>query len=380
MLTSRERVLTALDHQEPDRVPIFFGVNSPTTMLAPAYEAFKSHLGIRAEPRLFSRAFQYCRIDEEVMERFGSDARPLLAGPPPSTLAQELGPDRFIDKWGINWYQAPGSIYYETTNAPLREATIADLDTYPWPDLAHPSRFVGLGEEARAMHEDTPHAVVALGYLSTFESCTLLRGLDTLLLDCAANPDFVHALMRRVTDLMIEGVIPYLEAVGDYIDLITMADDMGTQTSLLISPKMYRALVKPYQAELIAAVKERTKAKLMLHSCGNVYPLIGDYIDIGVDVLNPVQVSTPGLADTARLKREFGKNISFCGGIDTGHVLPRGSTDDVRAEVRRRIRDLAPGGGYVLAAVHCIQPDVPPENVVAMLEEAAIAGRYPLNL
>jgi uroporphyrinogen decarboxylase len=271
-MTPRERVLTALDHQEPDRVPIFFGVNSPTTMLAPAYDAFKDYLGIESETRLFSRAFQYCRIDEEVMERFGSDARPLSAGAPPSKLRRDLGPDRFIDEWGINWYQAPGSIYYETTNAPLRGATIADLDTFSWPALAHPSRFSGLQAEARRMHEETPYAVVALGYLSTFETCTLLRGLDTLLMDCAANPDFVHALMRRVTDLMIEGVIPYLEAVGEYIDLITMADDMGTQTSLLISPKMYRALVKPYQAELVAAIKERTKAKLMLHENGRRMP------------------------------------------------------------------------------------------------------------
>ena len=379
MLAPRERVLTALDHKEPDRVPIFFGVNSPTTMLAPAYERLKDHLGIQAGTRLFSRAFQYARIDEEVMERYGCDARPLSAGPPPSSLAQDLGPDRFIDEWGIHWVQTPGSIYYKATTAPLRHATCADLDRYPWPDLAHPGRFVGLEAEARRMSRETPYAVVALGYLSTFETCTLLRGLDTLLMDCAADPEFVHALMRRVTDRMIEGVIPYLEAVGEHIDLITMADDMGTQNSLLISPGMYRALVKPYQAELIAAVKERTKARLMLHSCGDVYRLIGDFIDIGVDVLNPVQVSSPGLADTARLKREFGTRIAFCGGIDTGHVLPQGSTEDVRAEVRRRLGDLAPGGGYLLAAVHCIQPDVPPDNVVAMLEEAAIAGRYPLN-
>jgi len=143
---------------------------------------------------------------------------------------------------------------------------------------------------------------------------------------------------------------------------------------------MYRKMVKPYQAELIAAIKARTKAKIFLHSCGNVYPLIGDFIEIGMDVLNPVQVSAGEMGDTARLKREFGDRITFCGAIDTGRVLPHGTPDDVRAEVRRRIKDLAPGGGYILSAVHCIQPDVPPENVLAMFDEARAAGTYPIRL
>jgi uroporphyrinogen decarboxylase len=172
----------------------------------------------------------------------------------------------------------------------------------------------------------------------------------------------------------------YLDAVGPYIDLITFSDDLGSQRAPLISPKMYRRMIKPYQAEVIAAIKRRSKAKVFFHSCGNVYPLIGDLIEIGVDVLNPVQVSAGEMGDTARLKREFGDRITFCGAVDTQWVLPHGTTDDVRSEVRRRIRDLAPGGGYILAAVHCIQPDVPPENVLAMFDEARVAGRYPLAL
>jgi uroporphyrinogen decarboxylase len=137
-------------------------------------------------------------------------------------------------------------------------------------------------------------------------------------------------------------------------------------------------LIKPYHARLIDGVKQQTRAKIFFHSDGNVFPLIGDFIDIGVDVLNPVQVSAREMGDTARLKRMFGKNLSFCGAIDTQSVLPFGTTDDVRQEVRRRIQDLGPGGGYILASVHCLQPDVPPENVYAMLDEAMVAGRYPL--
>jgi uroporphyrinogen decarboxylase len=179
---------------------------------------------------------------------------------------------------------------------------------------------------------------------------------------------------------MIAGLEKYLDAVGPYIDLITFSDDLGSQRAPLISPRMYRRMIKPYQAEVIAAIKKRSKAKVFFHSCGNVYPFIGDLIEIGVDVLNPVQVSAGEMGDTGRLKREFGDKITFCGAIDTRWVLPHGTPDDVRGEVRRRIRDLAPGGGYILAAVHCIQPDVPPENVLAMFDEARVAGKYPLAL
>ena len=147
----------------------------------------------------------------------------------------------------------------------------------------------------------------------------------------------------------------------------------------MMSPAAYRRLVKPHEAELLAAIKRHTRAKIFFHSCGNIYPLIGDLVEIGVDILNPVQVSAGEMGDTARLKREFGSRLSFCGAIDTRWVMPPGSTDDVRQEVRRRIADLAPNGGYLAAAVHCIQPDVPPENIVAMCEEVAMAGRYPLG-
>jgi uroporphyrinogen decarboxylase len=379
MLTSRERVLCAIDHQEPDRVPIFFGACSPTTMLGAAYERFKAHLGIQRPTRLLSRTFQYAELDEEAMVRCGADARLLSPKPFPSVLARELSEHKLIDAWGATWEQRPGVPYYEIVDVPLRNASIADLETFPWPDLTHPARFEGLAEEARAMRERSPYAIVALGYLTVFEHIQLLRGLDTWLTDLAADPDFAHAILRKLTDLMVAGTVKYLEAVGPYIDLITFSDDLGSQRSPLISPKMYRRMIKPYQAEVIEAIKAHTKAKVFFHSCGNVYPLIGDLIEIGVDVLNPVQVSAGEMGDTARLKREFGKNITFCGGIDTGWVLPNGCAEDVRAEVRRRIRDLAPGGGYILAAVHCIQPDVPPENVLAMFDEARIAGQYPIK-
>ncbi len=283
-----------------------------------------------------------------------------------------------MDGWGCLWERRPHVLYYEVVDSPIRTATIDDLDRYPWPELAHPSRFVGLRESAKAI-QDAGYAVVALSGVSPFEQSYMLRGVEQWMLDLAGDPDFALALMRKVTDLQKAGVIKLLDEAGDHIDVLVMGDDLGSQTSTLISPKMYRQLIKPFHIELMTEIKKRTKAKIFYHSDGNIYSLLPDLIEIGVDLLNPVQVNAGDMGDTARLKREFGDRLSFCGAIDTGWVLPSGTPDDVRAEVRRRIRDLGPGGGYILASVHCIQPDVPVENVIAMLDEAKVAGKYPIR-
>ena len=379
MLTPRERVLCALAHEEPDRVPVFFGTSGVTTMLAPGYDKLKAYLGIESETTVFWRGLQYVLMDEEVLAWSGSDGRPLIAGPAPATLARDISEDAYVDGWGCLWERRPHGIYYEVVDSPIRTATIDDLDRYPWPDLAHPSRFTGLREKAMAI-QDAGYAVVALSGVTPFEQSYMLRGVEQWMLDLASDPDFALALMRKTTDLMKASVIQLLEEAGDAIDVLVTGDDLGTQNSTLISPKMYRELIKPFHIELMSEIKKRTKAKIFYHSDGNIYSLLPDLIEIGIDLLNPVQVNAGTMGDTARLKREFGDHLSFCGAIDTGWVLPNGTPADVRAEVRRRIKDLAPGGGYILASVHCIQPDVPVENVVAMLDEARLAGQYPLAI
>jgi uroporphyrinogen decarboxylase len=378
-MTSRERVLDALNHQEPDRVPFFFGTSGVTSMLAPAYERLKAALGIRRETRFISRTFQYALIDEEVLERFPSDGRALLPGPAPSTLRRELSPEEFIDEWGIRWRMSPATLYFEAAEAPLRCAASADLDRYPWPDLGHPSRFQGLAEQARSL-QSKGYAVVSLSGTAIFEQIQLLRGMDTWLTDMATDPEFARALLRKVTDLMKAGLAALLDAAGDCIDLVVTGDDLGTQNAPIISPAMYRRLLKPCHAELLAEIRSRSQAKVFFHSDGNIRALIPDLLEVGVDVLNPIQVSARDMGDTARLKQEFGDRLSFCGGIDTQRVLPGGTPEDVRIEVRRRIKDLAPGGGFVAAAVHCIQPDVPLPNLYAMFDEVAASGRYPISL
>ncbi len=393
-MTSRERVLTALDHREPDRVPLFLGTSGVTTLLGPAYEQLKAHLGLAGlPPRWLSVPLQYALLDEEVMQRLGSDGRPMVAGPPPPATLPHAAPstatsvpapmvppadDDWVDAWGCRWQRRPGVAYYEVLEAPLATASRADLDAYRWPDLTHPARFAGLAARCRAI-QDAGYAVVFLSGLTLFEQAYLMRGLEAFLTDAAADEEFFTALMDRMRTLAVPAMGALLREVGPYIDVLVTGDDLGTQESTLVSPQAYRRLIKPHQAAMLAEVRRHTPAKVFFHSDGDIYALLDDLVEIGVDIINPVQVNAGRIADTAGLKRRFGSHLSFCGAIDTGRVLPGGTVAQVQAEVRRRLADLAPGGGYIAAAVHCIQPDVPPANVVAMCEAVRQWGRYPLR-
>ena len=257
MLSSRDRVLCVLNHEEPDRVPIFFGTSGATTMLAAAYERLKAYLGIDAEAKLLSRTMQYARIDEEVLVRFGSDGRALIAGPAPAPLRQEKSRDVFIDDWGAEWHRRPGSPYYHLVDSLLRDVTIDDLETYPWPDLSHPDRFTGLADKARAV-QAAGYATVVMSDVCPFEIAGVLRGLDTWFVDLLLNPEFASALFRKLTDVTLAGTLALLEEVGEYADVLVMADDLGTQGGPLISPELYRNMIKPYHAELIGAIKRKT--------------------------------------------------------------------------------------------------------------------------
>jgi uroporphyrinogen decarboxylase len=302
----------------------------------------------------------------------------MMPGPAPSVHTRDISDTELVDAWGCRWVRRESVSYCEVVDPPLRNATIADLDRYPWPDLSHPSRFEGLAARCKAI-QDAGYAVVLMSGVTLFEQAYMLRGIENCLADMLADEDFFTALITRIKTLAVSGVRALLREAGPYVDVVCTGDDLGAQDGTLMSPEVYRRLIKPHEAEVLATLHENSRAKIFFHSCGDIYALIGDLIEIGVDLLNPVQVSTAAMADTARLKREFGNRLSFNGAIDTRNVLPRGTTEDVRAEVRRRIRDLAPGGGYVASAVHCIQPDVPPENVVAMCEAVREFGKYPIE-
>jgi uroporphyrinogen decarboxylase len=233
---------------------------------------------------------------------------------------------------------------------------------------------------SKDLYDNTDFALVGPGYDGGFfEDAWMMRGFEQFLMDLLVNPEFAYALMRKILDIRKRQTGKYLELVGEYLDVVYVADDLAIQTGSLLSLETYRSLVKPLQREYYSFIKDRTKAKLFYHCCGDISPLIEDFIEIGVDIINPVQVSIDGM-DILHLKETFGDRISFWGGIDTQHVLPHGNMEDVKREVRQRIRELASGGGFVLAPVHNIQPDVPPENIQAMYQEAKNMGGYPTRV
>ncbi len=373
-LNHRERVQLALNHQEPDRVPMDLGSTVVSGLTIGAYKRLQSHLKLEYHDQDFlSLVFQVVYPDERIFKHFDIDFRPVYYRPARVSKGKLYPDGEFIDDWGIVRQKPEGSLYYDIIDSPFKEGTINELESFDWPDPLDPGRFEGIEAEAEYLYRETDYAIVGPGTdTNVFELAWFLRGFEKFLMDLVLNPEFVHALLRRLTDYRKAMLGRYLELVGDYLDVVYVADDLATQAGSLLSPQTFQEFVKPYLGEYYQFVKDRTPAKLLLHCCGNVVPLLDDLIDIGVDIINPVQVSAEGM-DTKFLKQKFGERIGFWGAVDTQHVLPQGTPEEVRAEVRKLVADLGLGGGFVLAPVHNIQPDVPPENICALYEEGRIA-------
>jgi uroporphyrinogen decarboxylase len=376
-LTPRERVLTALNHEQPDRVPIVIGASNTTTIKMKAYRRLKELLGVQAEDRYLYDwpELGSAVIDEAVLERLHSDARGVWDCFPAETYArnQSRPPHTpFIDDWGGGTLEIEPGVWFPGIH-PLAEAhTQQALEDYPWPDMDDPSRVAHVRQSARRLVEENQHAILAAPWLLfPLERAVAMQGLDGFLLNLAAEPDFAEALLHKITGLCKTLMGHFLLELGDNVDIIKIGDDLGAQDRLLISPRMYRRMLKPIHADYIAFIKERTKAKVFFHTDGDVFDLLDDFVEIGVDILNPIQTAAGKMANLAELKNRYGKNLVFCGGIDTQHILPYGTPEQVRQEVRRVIDLLSPGGGYMLASVHTIMDEVPPENILAMVDAAS---------
>ncbi len=381
-MTSRERVMAALNHQEPDRVPIDLGQVGGDGITAVAYRNLIRYLGLPERPIQIKHKFaQEALVDEDVLQRFRVDLRFVEPGAPDGWTDLALSENSYQDEWGVVRTMPPGGYYYDLTRSPFAEdATLSAIDSYHWPDPDDPGRYRGLREKARYFHEETDYAVVANLNCSFFLRCFELRGWENFYMDMVANVEFAEALMDRFLDIRLRIAERALEEIGEYIDIVmATSDDLGAIDRPLISPTLYRSLVKPRQKRTFDFFRAHTDAKLFYHNDGAIYSLIPDFIELGVDALNPIQVNAAGMGDTKKLKAEFGDKLTFWGAIDTHRVLPDGTPEDVREEVRNRIRDLGQGGGYVICSVHHIQPEVPPANVVAMFDAAYELGGYPLS-
>ncbi|MCW5981446.1 MAG: hypothetical protein KIT09_25395 [Bryobacteraceae bacterium] len=371
-MTHRERVVAALNHREPDRLPMDLGSARFTGMVKPAYERLCRQLGFGDSGPLIDQMQQLHELDERVLERLDVDVRSISLGGPDANREEHLPDGEWKDEWGVTRVRPPGCHYYELHGSPLAGAITAQtIARYRFPDPTDPGRFRKLRERALMLREQTDYAVMFNARFHLVHQTQYLRGFEDWYCDLAGDHDLFLALMQAVVENLLEMNRRAFAELAGLVDIVAFGDDVGLQDRPVCSLPMYRKLIRPFQERIVGSMKQHAPgAKVLYHTCGAVYPYIGDFIEIGVDALNPVQVSAKGM-EPARLKREFGDRISFWGGIDSQRLLPHGSPDEVAAEVRRLFGILGESGGWILAAVHNIQPDVPPENVLAMFD----AGR-----
>ncbi|MBN2323094.1 MAG: hypothetical protein JXQ30_05110 [Spirochaetes bacterium] len=407
-MNSRERVRAVFEHREPDRVPIDMGSIGATGISVHAYGNLCRHLGIECRCRTFDPVLQLAIPENQVLERLHVDLKAVLPKPDmwidkkidesmtcavPDSWRPVAMPDgsEVVYEGDVVLFKRPeGGYYFDHVFWPLADAMIDDLDNFVWPapfsfyKLPDKNRLDiylgGLKEEARYWRDNSEYALVGNFGGSIYEAATGLMGYERFLTDIIQNRAFVEKLFDKLVESNIEYAKRYLDLVADYIDVImTGGEDIGMQGGMEISPALYREIVKPRQEKLWKCIKNSCDAYLVVHCCGSMSDIIEDFIEIGVDAINPVQVSARNM-DSGALKRRFGDRITFWGGgCDTQRVLPFGTAEDVEKEAKRRISDFAPGGGFIFSQVHTIQADVKPENIVSLFDTAYEYGSYPIR-
>ncbi len=419
-MTSRERVRTAIRRQEPDRVPIDFGGMGSTGIMAIAHSKLKEYLGLNARPtRMYDGGQQLAEVEAEILERFHIDVISLGR-----TYSPVTDPDRtreFEEKWGGSWREwtmqdgskahvsdafqpesdgkggwkmrnerggifavmPEGALYFDSgpDNNLLRNAqTIEDLADWK-PGRTTEESFYGTREKAKWLQENTEYAVMGgFGGGGALEPGQGLRGWGQWMMDLAGDRPFAEEIIGRLVEAGVHNAKLFMEIASEYIDIIVVGDDLGTQAGPQMSPQMYHELIHPAHKAVYQTVHDAdSDAQIFLHSCGGIRPLIDDLIDEGVDILNPVQTNAVGM-EPRGLKDEFGDALTFWGGgAEVAGPLTTGTPGEVREQVRERIGIFAPGGGYVFNQVHNIQANVPPENIVAMFDAAYEFGAYPVG-
>lgn len=384
----RERVITSLNHETPDRVPRDIGSLPVTGIHEEAYRNYLSKYNTKLlkeeEIEIEDTKQQLAKVQEETLRQWKIDTRGVWAKPGSDwTFEIEEGEKhfKFTDEWGISWGKPKESgYYYDIRNNPLSgDIDKQDVLEYPWPNPKDKARIKGLKKRIKTINKDRRYFITMTGLgPGIYEIAQWLRGYKDLWLDFLRDPELAHCLLEKVTELKLDFWEMALSEVGDLIDTVYMADDIGTQEDLQISLDTYRELVKPYQSKLFHFIKSRAPSKIYIfyHSDGAIKQAIPDLIDAGIDVLNPVQVSAKGM-DPAVLKDNFGKEITFWGGGPNPHgTLRKGNQEQVAKEIKSRIDTLSPNGGWVFAPIHNIQPDVTAEKLQTTIDTMNKYGTY----
>jgi len=382
-LTSRERVLKAINYQEADRVPLDMG-GFQTGIHKKAYEALIEYLGLCEDIVILDPVQQLAKPSEAVLEKFHIDTRYVCAHGPDSFKGEIEQNERngklwhdMEDEFGIVWSMPDAQqLYMDISHHPLANTTVEDIADYPFPKGDDPTRFTGVREQALRLRDETPYAICTGISGVVYEFCWYMRGLERWFLDTIENPEFCDALLDQILKFWLGFETGFMNAVGDIVDVVMIGDDLAGQHGQLFSTDFYKKFVKPRQKKLIQHIKSLANVKIWYHTCGSCVSLIPELIDNGIDILNPVQISAVGM-NANYLKKRFGKDIVFWGGgCDSQHVLPFASPEEVKEDVRKNVEIFKPGGGYIFNNVHNIQADVPAENIVAMYDAAYEYGFY----
>lgn len=397
-MTPRERVITALEHKEGDRVPVDLGAMLSTGIMGIAYNKLKNYLGVNSgRTRMYDLGQQLAEPEIEILEEIGADVLPLFISEPkiwkpsklpdgslcevPESFNPEVLPDSSKvlrdDVGNITAKMPKNGYYFDSVYHPLESInTIEELEKHNFYLPIDEDTLNNLHKRTKNLYENTDYALMLNGAGGIYEWAQGLRDWGQFMMDLAGDPEFAGALLDKLVEANIQRLEQVLPAVEGYVQIVQTGDDLGIQAGPQLSPKLYKEVVKPRHKRLYQYLREHTDAYIFIHTCGSVYEFIPDFIEMGIDILNPVQVSAKDM-DTKKLKDEFGKEVTFWGGgCDTQKVLPFGTPSEVKEEVRKRINDLAPDGGFVFTQVHNIQAGIPPENIMAMYEAVKSFGKY----
>jgi uroporphyrinogen decarboxylase len=380
MMSPRERVIFALNHKEPDKIPIDFSATNISGITRVAYDNLRAYLNLEPDPTPFINHIQQGSVYplEDIYQRYQVDFRPVTMKKAPRWVATQTLPDGgWYDEYNIRWKK--GSYYHDTVESPLTHATLDDLNTATWPNPYDPGRTEGLRQRAEDLYTNTDYAIVAdIMCRGPYEEACKVRGYVEFLTDMIQDHKFAEALLEKVTEIIIGLWDVYLDAVGDYVQVVCQGDDLGMQGGLIISPELYRKLIKPCHQKIYSFIHSKTDAKILMHTDGSVFDIIPDLIEVGVDILNPVQYHAANM-ELSRLKREFGQELSFWGaGIDVQMSLSK-PINKIKEEVQRNIDIMAPGGGYVFATTHNIQHDTSLDRIDAVFNTALEYRTYPIG-
>ena len=375
-----ERVRIALNHEEPDRVPMALG-GGPYGIVDEFYFRILKTLDLGEPVEKFRTGHTISYMDDRLLECLGTDTRYVWPGQSPSTpLHTQVGEDDFTDGYGQPWvYRDP---YYYVGKPLLGEAeSIEDIDRLiTWPQVDDPRWTTGVRERAQALREGTDYYIIARMVAShgPYMTSGHLRGVEQFFVDMGSDPDFVQALVGKVTHIQVAFLKNYLSACGEFIDMIELpGDDYATNVGMAFSPRMFRTYFKPSLKRLVDTVRNyRPQIKVMVHCDGALQKIIPDLIEIGVDVIHPLE-PLPAM-DPGKVKAEYGGQLAFLGAVDIVQALP-GSRADVIAEAKLQISQLAAGGGYILAPANHVQSDVPVKNLITLFEACREYGRYPFR-